>query len=349
MTMINIGEWNELQLKREKEFGVYLGEEDGSAEVLLPRKQVPKGAKVGDTISVFVYRDSDDRIIATVNVPDITLGKMRVLRCVGTSKIGAFMDWGLEKDVFLPFKEQTGPVREGREYLVRMYKDKSDRLCVTMKVYEYLSSTSPYKQGDDVSGIVIEYNSELGAFVAVDNKYSALVPKKELHTAIYVGDRVEGRVASVREDGKLNLTLQKPIKMQIRENADMIYRIIESYNGVLPFNDKADTKLIEKEFGISKRAFKTAIGKLLKERKVKITENSIEILSEEERKELSKEDAIKRKKTVRKDEKKNYSYVSERKSDKGPEKKGTIKFARSNGGRRNNRRAMLAELDDMDN
>ena len=238
MTMIKIGEWNDLIVKREKEFGVYLGCADSDSEVLLPRKQVPNGIKTGEHINVFIYRDSDDRLIATVNVPYITMGKMAVLRCVGTTKIGAFMDWGLEKDILLPFKEQVGPVRENHEYLVRMYTDKSDRLCVSMKVYEYLSSNSPYKQGDAISGIVIEYSSEYGAFVAVDNKYSALIPKKEIHSAIYAGDHVEGRVASVREDGKLNLTMQKPIKMQIRENAEMILNIIDSYNGVLPFKDR---------------------------------------------------------------------------------------------------------------
>lgn len=132
-----------------------------------------------------------------------------------------YKDWcvyglGLEKDILLPFKEQTGPVREGREYLVRMYADKSERLCVSMKVYDYLRCDSPYKQGDEISGIVIEYSPEYGAFVAVDDKYSALIPKKELHSTIYAGDRIHGRVAAVRDDGKLNLTLQKPIKMQIR-------------------------------------------------------------------------------------------------------------------------------------
>lgn len=199
--MIRIGEWNDLVIKREKDFGVYLGETGDDREVLLPRKQVPNGAKIGEHINAYIYRDSDDRIIATVKVPFITMGKLAVLRCVGTTKIGAFMDWGLEKDILLPFKEQTGPVREGREYLVRMYADKSDRLCVSMKVYDFLSSDSPYKQGDEISGIVIEYKSEFGAFVAVDNKYAALIPGKEIHSAIYPGDKIEGRVADVREDG----------------------------------------------------------------------------------------------------------------------------------------------------
>jgi hypothetical protein len=331
--MLKLGEWNELQVMKEKDFGVYLGIAGEKEEVLLPVKQVPKGTKIGDVLNVFIYRDSSDRIIATVNMPDITLGKLAVLRCVGTTKIGAFMDWGLEKDILLPFKEQTAQVREGREYLVRMYLDKSERLCVSMKVYDYLSTDSPYKQGDEISGIVIEYSSELGAFVAVDNRYAALVPKKEIHSNIYVGDKIEGRVAEVREDGKLNLTLQKPIKLQIKENAEMVYNIIESYGGVLPFNDKADTKVIEKEFAISKRAFKAAVGKLLREGRIRITEDKIELLSQEERekflsKETKKEDVVRRNST--------------------PVPKGKIKFNRASGGRRNNRRAMREELNASD-
>ncbi len=338
--MIKIGEWNDLTVRREKEFGVYLGCDDDDREVLLPRKQVHKSTRIGDKISAFIYRDSDDRLIATVNVPYITMGKMAVLRCAGTTKIGAFMDWGLEKDILLPFKEQTGPVREGREYLVRMYADKSERLCVSMKVYDYLSCDSPYKQGDEISGIVIEYSQEYGAFVAVDDKYSALIPKKELHSTIYAGDRINGRVAAVRDDGKLNLTLQKPIKMQIRENADMVYNIIQSYDGVLPFNDKADASVIEKEFGISKRAFKTAVGKLLKDGQIRITEKTIEVLTEEERAELAKngttkEDVVRR--SSRPEKVKNPQNTTD-------VRKGKVKFTRSSGGRRNNRRAMLEEL-----
>lgn len=336
--MIRIGEWNDLEIKREKEFGVYLGCADEDTEVLLPRKQVPSKSKIGDVMHVFIYRDSDDRVIATVNVPYITLGKLAVLRCVGVTKIGAFMDWGLEKDILLPFKEQVGQVKEGREYLVRMYRDKSDRLCVSMKVYEYLKTQSPYKQGDEISGIVIEYSSEYGAFVAVDNKYSALVPKKEIHTGVYVGDRIQGRVSDVREDGKLNLTLQKPIKLQINENAAMVYDIIKSYDGTLPFNDKADAGVIEKEFGISKRAFKAAVGKLLKDCKIRITENGIVLLTEAERAELAGKETT-RDDYVKRPEKKKKS------SPKPAEKKGTARFTRSGGGRRNNRRAMLEELE----
>lgn len=345
--MISIGEWNDLEIRREKDFGVYLGDRDDDREILLPRRQVPESAAVGDIIHVFIYRDSDDRLIATINSPYITIGRLAALRCVGTTKIGAFMDWGLEKDIFLPFKEQTGPVREGHEYLVRMYKDKSERLCVSMKVYDSLSCDSPYVQGDEIEGIVIEYNRDYGAFVAVDDKYSALIPKKEIHTGVYVGDRIRGRVSGVREDGKLNLTLQKPIKQQIHENAAMVRDIIASYGGSLPFNDKADAAVIEKEFGISKRAFKTAVGRLLRENRIRITEDGIVLLSDEERallsgKETTRDDYVHR---PAKKEEQAADRVTWTPASPAP-KKGKVKFTSSDGGRRNNRRAMLAELDD---
>lgn len=281
--MIEIGKWNSLEIVKIKDFGFYLGaEDDNTMDVLLPIKQVPHGAGKGDRIDVFVYRDSKDRLIATVNEPYITLGELKVLKCISVSSIGAFMDWGLEKDILLPFREQTCKVIEGREYLVRMYLDKSERLCVSMKVYDYLSSSSPYGEGDSVTGIVHEFNPELGAFVAVDNKYTALIPKREIHSKIIVGDVISGRVSKVREDGKLDITILKPINEQIDADCGMILDIIESYDGILPFNDRADREIIEREFGMSKNAFKRAVGRLLKQGRVRITENSIIIIKEEQ-------------------------------------------------------------------
>lgn len=276
--MIEIGKWNKLHIVKEKDFGVYLTDAEGSEEVLLPRKQVPASAKTGTELEVFVYRDSSDRIIATINKPLITMGELAVLTCASVTSIGAFMDWGLEKDILLPFKEQTGKVKEGGSYLVKMYKDKSDRLCVSMKIYGSLRTDSPYKEGDNVTGVVYEFNSKIGAFVAIDNTYSALIPMKEIHSRINVGDTIEARIANIREDGKLNLTIQKPIKQQMDEDSRMVYNIIESYGGVLPFTDKADKEIIEREFGLSKNAFKRAVGRLLKEQKIKITEKNIVIV-----------------------------------------------------------------------
>ena len=278
--MIEIGKWNTLKVIRSKDFGVYLGEEGSKTAdtVLLPRKQVGDDIKAGSVVDVFIYRDSQDRLIATTNKPLITLGEIKKLKVKSVTGIGAFMDWGLEKDILLPFKEQTAKVSEGREYLVRMYTDKSDRLCVSMKLYESLEPIEGYKDGDSFTGTVYEYKKGMGAFVAVDDKYSGLIHESELFNKVYVGDEVSGRIKKIREDGKADLMLREPAYIQMNEDSEMVYDIIKSYKGVLPFTDKADKELIKKEFGLSKNAFKIAVGKLLKDGKVEITDSTINII-----------------------------------------------------------------------
>jgi len=277
--MIEIGKWNKLKVIRSKDFGIYLGEEDSSTAetVLLPRKQVPEGIKAGATMEVFIYRDSQDRLIATTNKPYITMGDIVKLKVKSVTSIGAFMDWGLEKDILLPFKEQTAKVEEGKEYLVRMYSDKSDRLCVSMKLYGHLKPIEGYEKGSNFTGTVYEYKKGMGAFVAIDNMYSGLIHESELFNKVYVGEEVFGRVVNIREDGKADLSMREPAYMQMNEDSEMVYDIIKSYKGVLPFNDKADKDVIKKEFGLSKNAFKRAVGKLLKDGKIIITEKTIEI------------------------------------------------------------------------
>lgn len=277
--MIEIGKWQTLQVIRSKDFGVYLAEKQGDSDaVLLPRKQVPEDLKAGGQIEVFVYLDSSDRPIATVNKPLITLHEVKRLRVASVGNIGAFMDWGLEKDILMPFKEMVGKVREGNEYLVYMYMDKSNRPCVSMRLYEHLVTDSPYHKGDEAEGYVYQINEKLGAFVAVADRYQGLVPKQELHKKLYVGDTMTFHVSEVREDGKLNLSLGQPAYKQMEEDSEMVYEAILSYDGVLPFTDKASPEIIEREMGLSKNAFKRAVGRLLKEKRIEIHEHSIVII-----------------------------------------------------------------------
>lgn len=279
-SMIEIGTWNTLTIIRSKDFGVYLGEKDNPSDVvLLPRKQVPEGYKAGAKMDVFIYRDSQDRPIATTNKPLITMGNISKLKVKSVTSIGAFMDWGLEKDILLPFKEQTTKVEEGKSYLVRMYSDKSGRLCVSMKLYGHLDKkTGEFKKGDSFTGTVYEYKQGMGAFVAVEDRYSGLIHENELFQKLVPGDEVSGRIIKVRDDGKLDLSLRDEAHIQQKEDAEMVYDIIKSYQGVLPFNDKADPEIIKREFGLSKNAFKRAVGKLLKEKKIVIKEKTIEIV-----------------------------------------------------------------------
>ena len=270
---MKLGEKQVLTVVKKVDFGVYLGSD--TDKVLLPKKQVPSGIEPGDPVEVFLYKDSDDRLIATTNEPKITLGKLAVLDVVDTNRVGAFLDWGLEKDLFLPFKQQTAKVQKGDRCLVSLYIDKSERLCATMKVYHLLSTDSPYKKDDKVRGIVYDRSDEFGMFVAVDNKYSALIPKKDVVGRINIGDTVDARVCAVKSDGKLDLSLKNKIPEQMDKDAQFLVTMMEKTNGRLPFTDKADPELIKKQLGMSKAAFKRAVGRLLKAGKIKITENDI--------------------------------------------------------------------------
>ena len=270
-----LGKKQTLMAVKKVEFGVYLGNEE--ERVLLPKKQVPEGLEIGDPVEVFLYKDSSDRMIATTNEPKITLGEVKLLKVADTGKIGAFLDWGLEKDLLLPFKEQTAKVQKGDSCLVSLYVDKSGRLCATMKVYEKLMKDSPYQKDDRVSGTVYELSDNFGVFVAVDDKYCALIPKKEVFGNFRVGDKVEARVTAVKPDGKLDLSVREKAFIQIDEDAKAVLSCIESYGGELPFNDKADPELIKRELGLSKNAFKRAVGRLLKEGRIEIKGKNIAI------------------------------------------------------------------------
>lgn len=271
--MMKLGKKQVLTVVKKVDFGVYLGSDE--ERVLLPKKQVPEGIELGDPVEVFLYKDSDDRLIATTNEPKIQLGKLAVLEVADVGKFGAFLDWGLEKDLFLPFKQQTAKVAKGDKCLVTLYVDKSERLCATMKVYELLEKDSPYRKDDHVKGIIYDRSDEFGLFVAVDNKYSALIPKKEAFGRLYVGTEVEARVTAVKADGKLDLSVREKIPVQMDKDVDLVWKRIGDYDGELPFTDKADPEIIKRELNLSKNAFKRAVGRLLKEGKIEIRENSI--------------------------------------------------------------------------
>lgn len=275
--MIKLGEKQKLVMVKEVDFGVYLasGLDEVENKVLLPGKQVPEGLKIGDEIEVFLYKDSKDRLIATTKEPKLVMGQVAELMVSQVNKFGAFLDWGLEKDLMLPYKQQLVRVNQGDSVLVTLYIDKSDRLCATMNVYPVLRTDSPYQKNDQVSGRVYTISEQFGAFVAVDNMYSALIPQKELYGNVKVGDKVTARVVDVRSDGKLNLSIREKAYLQIEKDAQEILSIIDSYEGVLPFNDKVSPEIIKRETGMSKNEFKRAVGTLLKAGKIEIAEKVI--------------------------------------------------------------------------
>lgn len=273
------GKKQTLVMIKRVEFGIYLAEtmKDAENKVLLPKKQVPADMEVGDPIDVFLYKDSNDRPIATVKEPKLTLGQTARLRVVSVGKVGAFLDWGLEKDLFLPYREQTTQVKAGDEVIAALYLDKSERLCATMKVYPYLQKESPYQKDDVVTGMVYEISHNFGAFVAVDDKYSALIPKKELYGELHVLQQISARVNGVKEDGKLDLGIRQKAHLQMSEDADKVLSLLREKKGFLPLHDKSSPEQIRETIGMSKNEFKRAIGHLYKEHLIMLESDGIRL------------------------------------------------------------------------
>ncbi len=287
--MILLGRMQSLCVTKKTDFGVYLSDQ-GAAEttsyvpekkevvdvpgILLPKAQA-KELAIGDIISVFVYKDSEDRPIATTATPLLTMGSVARLTVKEVTTIGAFLDWGLAKDLFLPFKEQTFCVQKGDSVLVTLYTDKSSRLCATAKVYNALRSDSPYQKEAQVSGTVYEIIDAFGAYVAVDDRYSALIPKKELFTDLKPGTTVHARVTKVQPDGRLVLSIREKSYLQMDTDSSLIYEALCKAGGFLPYHDKTSPDLIKAKFGLSKNAFKRAIGHLQKDGKILIEEDGI--------------------------------------------------------------------------
>lgn len=274
---MKLGEKQVLTVVKIVDFGVYLGNDE--ERVLLPKKQVPEGIEVGDPIEVFLYKDSSDRMIATTREPKLTLGKLAVLEVIDLGRVGAFLDWGLEKDLLLPYKEQTERVEKGDRCLVGLYIDKSERLCATMKIYPMLRTDSPYKKDDMVTGTVYGMNREYGVYVAVDDQFSAMIPKREVYGRMQNGQQIEARVTAVKADGKLDLSVRGKIPQQMDKDARLLLERMKERGGGLPFTDKASPEQIRQEFDMSKAAFKRAVGRLLKENKIEIGETQIRLLS----------------------------------------------------------------------
>ena len=268
--MIEIGKIQNLKIANLTSFGAYLNAGTGNRHdnVLLPIKQLPAKSKEGDELEVFIYRDSEERLIATREKPLAQLGELAYLKVSAKTKIGAFLDIGLERGLFLPFSEQQFTIQVGKSYLVKVYLDKSQRLSATTKIYKYLSAESPYRKNDKVTGTVYSVNQDIGVFVAVDNKYMGLIPANEYFSELREGDQVEARVIRVREDGKLDLSPRELSHVQINDDALKILEAITNNEGFLALNDKSSPQEIQSHLQMSKAAFKRAVGRLLKENKV---------------------------------------------------------------------------------
>ena len=275
---IEVGKYYKLKVDVITHMGAYFDAESDNPKdnILLPHYDMPADLQVGEEREVFIYRDSQDKKIATLKKPFAARGEVAVMTVKEITTVGAFLNWGLGKDLFVPYKEQKYKLEEGKGYPFAVYLDKSDRLCGTTKVYNYLKSDSPYKENDQVRGTVYWISKDLGAMIAVDDKYFGMIPTSKYFVNLKPGDKVEAIVEKVRTDGKLDLSTKEKAHIQMDSDSDLIYKKLK-IKGSLSLNDKSSPQLILSKLQMSKKAFKRALGRLLKEGKVVQTETGIEL------------------------------------------------------------------------
>ncbi|MFM1524640.1 MULTISPECIES: CvfB family protein [Helcococcus] len=268
--MLKLGKRQKLKIKRLTSVGAFLGnnEHNDDDDVLLPRKYLKKEKEVGDEVEVFVYKDNNNRPIATTKRSKIELGELAILQVVDTTKIGAFLDWGLDKDLLLPFDEQKGTIKKLSYHLVGLYIDKSQRLTATMKVEDFFEKDIDLNENDWVNGQIYSYDSNFGAFILVEGKYNGMLAQEEIQGVPKVGDNLRLRVKRIKEDGKIDLTTNNRAHVELNKDADFIYNTLRDNGGFLRVNDKSDPKIIKRVFSMSKAQFKKSIGRLYKQRKI---------------------------------------------------------------------------------
>ena len=274
---IELGKFNQLEVVKEVDFGVYLdGGEEG--EILLPTRYVPEDCKIGDFLNVFLYLDMDERLIATTLTPLVQVGQFACLEVSWVNQFGAFLNWGLMKDLFVPFSEQKMKMQVGRSYVVHAHVDEeSYRIVASAKVERYLSKDMPdYAPGAEVD-ILIWQKTDLGFKAIIDNKYSGLLYENEIFRALETGMQMKAFVKQVREDGKVDLILQKPGQGKVEDFAATLLDYIREQGGHITLHDKSPAEEIYDTFGVSKKTFKKAVGDLYKKHLVSLQENGIEL------------------------------------------------------------------------
>ena len=277
MSFIRLGDYNRMTVVKSVDFGLYLdGGDEG--EVLLPARYVPDGCKEGDEIEVFVYLDSEERLVATTQTPKARVGDFAFLTVSWVNEYGAFLDWGLMKDLFCPFREQKMKMEKGKSYIVYVHiDDESHRIVASAKVEHFFDpSFPPYRYGDEVD-LLVWQKTDLGFKVIVDNRYPGLVYKNQIFKDIHTGDRMKGYIDVVREDGKIDVKLQPTGWKMTKETADVLLEYLETHGGVCRLTDKSPAEDIYREFQVSKKSYKKAVGDLYKRRLIIIEEDCIRL------------------------------------------------------------------------
>jgi uncharacterized protein len=272
--MIQVGMYNTLKVSRKVEFGFYL--DDGKDGILLPKRFVPKGLRIGDEIKVFLYHDSDNRLIATTQEPKGVVGDIVQLKCVSTTEYGAFLDWGLMKDIFVAKSQQLTRMHKEGEYLVKIYIDEqTGRIAATEKIEKQISNDALTVQEMDEVELYVQRESDLGYVMIINGKHTGLLHANEVYRNINVGDKLKGFIKTIRADNKIDVVLDKPGYARIEKEEEKILRLLKEHNGLLPYNDKSDPEDIYSFFSMSKKTFKMTIGALYKQRKIDFVKEGI--------------------------------------------------------------------------
>ena len=276
--MINIGEYNTLEILRATEPGMFLGDADGN-EVLLPNRYVEDVFKVGDDVEVFIYLDNDERLVAVTDEPHIMRDDFAVLRCNAVNDYGAFLDWGMVKELFCPFKEQAFPMKKGGWYLVHCYLDeKSERLVATSKTNRFLDNEELTVSEFEEVNLIVSHPSDFGMNVIVNKKHTGLIYKDSIFQELSIGDRLKGVVKKIRPGNKLDIGLGKVGYRNIEPNAQKILETLEDNSGFLPLHDKSSPEAIKDALEMSKKNFKKAIGTLYKQKQITIENDGIRLV-----------------------------------------------------------------------
>jgi predicted RNA-binding protein (virulence factor B family) len=272
--MIQIGRYNILKVLRKTEIGVYL--DDEAEGILLPKRFVPRGVRIGEEIEVFLYHDSENRIIATTQQPKGVVGDIVLLPCVSTTPAGAFLDWGLMKDIFVAKSQQLSFMRKGGEYLVKIYIDEqTGRVAATEKIEFQLSNDDLAVEEMDEVDLVAYRKSDIGWVMIINNTHTGVLHDSQVFRDIIVGDQLKGFIKTIRPDNKIDVVLGKPGYQKVEDETEKILRLLEEHNGSLPYNDKSAPEDIYRFFGMSKKVFKMTIGALYKQRRITINDKGI--------------------------------------------------------------------------
>lgn len=278
MEHIKLGKYNQLEVLRKADFGVYLDGKDDD-DILLPLKEVPEGTEEGDILNVFVYLDQQERLIATTIVPKVQVGRFACLKVSWVNEYGAFLDWGLMKDLFVPFREQKAKMKVGGHYVIYCYEDKqTHRITASAKIEHFLAQApiSSYEPGDEVD-LLIWQQTDLGYKVIIDNTYGGLIYEDEIFTPVEIGEFTTGYIKQVREDGKIDVALQPSGRANVVSFSDKLLAYLKEHEGHTSFNDHSSADAISREFGVSKKTFKKGVGELYKKRLIEVTDNGLSL------------------------------------------------------------------------